>query len=186
MDSIENLLKDSNIVNIMNAIANRYIKSIDPDEIESIKMMTLWKCRDKYDPNRGAKFTTYLYQQLSFALKNELKKKKRMVYLDNLQLDFFGYTGGKQRYALRSTPTMTHPRSGLAGPGITEREDSAIEFSDALNGLPEDVSNILQQRFISNMTMVEIAKVNGYSRETARRRLKRAIKICKKSNGYVA
>ena len=162
MDSIENLLKDSNIVNIMNAIANRYIKSIDPDEIESIKMITLWKCRDKYDPNRGAKFTSYLYQQLSFAFKNELKKKKPMWYRDNLQLDL------------------------LNSPANWRGEHSARGFADNLSGLPEDVEQILKQRFISNMTMVEIAIANGYSRETARRRLKRAIKICKKSNGYVA
>ena len=73
MDSIEKLLKDSNIVNIMNAVANRYNRSIDRDEIESIKMITLWKCRDRYDPTRGVKFTSFLYQQLSFAFKNELR-----------------------------------------------------------------------------------------------------------------
>ena len=40
MDKIDKLLKDSNIVNIMNAVANRYSRSIDRDEIESIKMIT--------------------------------------------------------------------------------------------------------------------------------------------------
>ena len=34
-------------------------------------------CLDKYDPSRKTKFTTYLYQQLSFAIKNFLKKRKR-------------------------------------------------------------------------------------------------------------
>ena len=57
---------------------------------------------------------------------------------------------------------------------------------DVLSGLPKDVSDILKQRYIGNMTMVEIAKANGYSRETARRRLKRAVKICRKSNGQLA
>ena len=164
MDNIEEMLKDSNIVNIMNAVSNRYTKSIDLDEIESIKMITLWKCREKYDPTRGAKFTSYLYQQLSFAFKNELKKKKNMLYLDNIQLDFFGQRS-------RSTAAL-------------DRGDCHSEFSDALTGLPEDVSGILKQRYVGNMTMVEIARENGYSRETARRRLQRAIKICKKSNGY--
>ena len=31
------------------------------------------------------------------------------------------------------------------------------------------------------MAMVEIGKANGYSRETARRRLKKAIKTCQKN-----
>jgi len=160
MDKIDKLLKDPNIVNIMNAVSNRYNRSIDRDEIDSIKMITLWKCIDKYDASRGAKFTSYLYQQLSFAYKNELKKKKQMLYLDSLQLDF-----------IKSDSVY---------------RDSSREFMDVLSGLPKDVSDILKQRYIGNMTMVEIAKANGYSRETARRRLKRAVKICKKSNGQLA
>ncbi len=160
MDKIDELLKDPNIVNIMNAVSNRYNRSIDRDEIDSIKMITLWKCIDKYDASRGAKFTSYLYQQLSFAYKNELKKKKQMLYLDSLQLDF-----------IKSDSVY---------------RDSSREFMDVLSGLPKDVSDILKQRYIGNMTMVEIAEANGYSRETARRRLKRAVKICKKSNGQPA
>ena len=160
MDSVENLLKNSNITNIMNAVANKYAKSIDLDEIESIKMNTLWKCRQNFDPDRRVKFTSYLYQQLTFALKNELKKKKPVWPCDNLQLDL-----------------MSQSRRA--------NHSESEELIDILSGLPEDVKRILKQRFIGNMTMVEIAKANGYSRETARRRLKRAIKICKKSNGYV-
>jgi len=161
MDNIENYLKNPDIVNIMNAVSNKYSKSIDLDEIESIKMLTLWKCVKKYDPDRGAKFTSYLYQQLSFAFKNELKKKKQMWYRDNNQIDMSNING-------------------------VSKSDLSIEFSDTISGLPDDVSMILKQRFLGNMTMVEIAKANGYSRETARRRLKRAIKICKKSNGKFA
>ena len=174
MDSIEKLLKDSNIVNIMNAVANRYSRSIDRDEIESIKMITLWKCIDNYYPTRGEKFTSYLYQQLSFALKNELKKKRDMVYLDNVELDFFCYARGNSTKNLRAAKDAYYPKSLFV--------DHRKEFTDALTGLPEDVSGILKQRYIGNMTMIEIARANGYSRETARRRLKRAVKICKKSN----
>ena len=74
MDKIENYLKNPDVVNIMNAVSNKYSKSIDLDEIDSIKMLTLWKCIEKYDPDRGAKFTSYLYQQLSFAFKNKIPK----------------------------------------------------------------------------------------------------------------
>ena len=160
MDKIEELLKDSNVVNIMNTVSNKYSRSIDRDEIDSIKMITLWKCVDKYDPERGAKFTSYLYQQLSFAYKNELKKKKQMLYLDSTKLDF-----------IKSDSVY---------------RDSSRNFMDILIGLPEDVSGILKQRYLGNMTMVEIAKANGYSRETARRRLQRAVKLCRKSNGQLA
>ena len=56
MDKIEDYLKNPDVVNIMNAIGNKYTRSIDVDEIESIKMLTLWKCIKKFDPTRGAKF----------------------------------------------------------------------------------------------------------------------------------
>ena len=163
MDKIENFLKNPDVVNIMNCVSNKYCKSIDVDEIESIKMLTLWKCIEKYDPDRGAKFTSYLYQQLSFAFKNELKKKKPILFRDNNQIDTIH--GAK---------------------GVNEKHNISTEFNDTISGLPDDVSEILQQRFLGNMTMVEIAKANGYSRETARRRLKTAIKICKKSNDKFA
>ena len=156
MDKIEDYLKNPDVVNIMNAIGNKYTRSIDVDEIESIKMLTLWKCIKKFDPTRGAKFTSYLYQQLSFAFKNELKKKKQMWYRDNNQIDIINND---------------------------YHQDTGMEFNDTISGLPDEVSKILKQRFIGNMTMVEIARANGYSRETARRRLKKAIKICQKSNG---
>tara|TARA_R100000008_G_C3581699_1_gene168984 strand:+ start:1595 stop:2065 length:471 start_codon:yes stop_codon:yes gene_type:complete len=149
--SFEDYLNDTNIVNIMNKVASGYRKAIDLDEIESIKMLTLWKCVDKYDPERGAKFTSYLYQQLHWALKNKLKKKKIEYGCDNIEK---ADNGAKL----------------------------AMEARDVMLGLDPEVQNILSQRFFHNMTMVEIAKANGYSRETARRRLKTAIKICKKSN----
>tara|TARA_R110002020_G_scaffold85673_1_gene211272 strand:- start:447 stop:926 length:480 start_codon:yes stop_codon:yes gene_type:complete len=158
MDKIENYLKNPDVVNIMNAVSNKYRKSIDLDEIDSIKMTTLWKCIDKFDPLRGAKFTSYLYQQLSFAFKNELKKKKQIWYRDNNQIDAITNHGS---------------------------QESCLDFGDTISGLPDDVVKILEQRFLGNMTMVEIASANGYSRETARRRLKKAIKICKKSNGQL-
>jgi DNA-directed RNA polymerase specialized sigma24 family protein len=41
------------------------------------------------------------------------------------------------------------------------------------------MKTLLEQRFFHNMTMTEIADENGYSRETARRRLKKAIRMCK-------
>ena len=54
-----------------------------------------------------------------------------------------------------------------------------LEVIDIINGLEPETANILEQRFYENMTMKEIGRRNGYSRETARRKLKNAIKTCK-------
>ena len=70
--TFEEYWNSSDIQNIMNKVANRYKNAVDFDDIESIKMQTLWRCMDKYDSDRGTKFTSYIYQQLS--LKTRLKR----------------------------------------------------------------------------------------------------------------
>ena len=37
------------IQNIMKKVAGKYKNAIDHDDVESIKMQTLWKCIDKYE-----------------------------------------------------------------------------------------------------------------------------------------
>lgn len=53
-----------------------------------------------------------------------------------------------------------------------------LEF-DILNSLPSEDKNILTQSYLYNMTIEEIGKANGYSRETARRKLNRIKKRCR-------
>ena len=149
-NNFEEYWKSSDVQNIMNKVANRYKKSIDMDDIESIKMQTLWRCIDKYDESRGTKFTSYLYQQITFAFKNKLKKKRMEFNNDSIE---------KQ-----DTNTVNR-----------------MEVFDILTGLEPELRDVIDKRFYHNMTMVEIGESNGYSRETARRRLKKALKICKKT-----
>ena len=149
-NNFEEYWNSSDVQNIMNKVANRYKNAIDFDDIESIKMQTLWKCIDKYDPTRGTKFTSYLYQQITFAFKNKLKKKR--IEFNNESLE-----------------------------KVDTRNKSRMEVFDILTGLDPELRDVLDKRFYHNMTMVEIGKSNGYSRETARRRLKKAIKMCQKN-----
>lgn len=147
--TFEEKWNSSDVQNIMNKVANRYRTAIDFDDLESIKMQTLWRCIDRYDPDKGTKFTSYLYQQLSFAFRNKLKKKRREYNVDTLE-------------------------------SVDRRTQNAMEVKDMITGLDPEHADILNKRFYYNMTMQEIGSSNGYSRETARRRLKAALKICKK------
>lgn len=149
MDSkMSQLLSDPNVIGIMNAVASRY-RTIDPDQVDSIKLNTLWECAKKYDPERGTKFTSFLYQNLNFAFKNELKKKAREFATDTLE---------------NSTP------------------DLSIDNTDIFDGIPSEYADLIKQKYIYNMTMKEIGKINGYSRETARRKVAKAVKIYKNKN----
>ena len=58
--------------------------------------------------------------------------------------------------------------------GFEYTSENPVRFAAA----GEKDAMIIEQRFYHNMTMKEIGKKNGYSRETARRRLKNAVKMC--------
>lgn len=172
--TFEDYLNDPNIKNIIRSVSNRY-PYIDQDERSSIGMLTLWKCIDKYDNKKGTKFTSYLYQQLSYAFKNELKKKRPEFAVDNLD-------GVVHRSYCLSTSSSEDRKRNRTPKRTLEISEAKIDSFDMLSGLPEQCQSILQQRYFKNMTMAEIANANGYSRETARRRLKKAIKTCRKMN----
>lgn len=151
MVNIEESLKDPSIVGIMKTVENKYSKNIDPDQLESIKLNTLWECTKKYDETRGAKFTSFLYQQLTFAFKNELKRKKKEFSTENIE---------------------------IVQPFVKNNQDTY----ELMDGVPVDMKKIILQKYVYNMTMVEIGKANGYSRETARRKLQKAVKFFKQKN----
>lgn len=147
--TIEECLNDTSIKSIIRTVECRYKSSIDIDDISSISHETLWRCINKFDASRNAKFTSYLYQQLNFAFKNQLKKdsKNKSYSTDSIEKSF--------------------------------SEDVRLEAMDMLNSMPEDLGTVLRQRFIDNMTIQEIGTTNGYSRETARRRIKKAFRKCR-------
>ena len=154
-NSFEEILDNEYVKGVVNKVSSFYKNSIDHDDIQSICMTTLWKCIQTFDKEKGAKFTTFLYNQLNFAFKNELKKKKDISFSDDLSMEY-------------SQPSNQN------------------NINELIGGLPDNASKILEQRYVYNMTMVEIGSANGYSRETARRRLKNAIKICKKKHKQLA
>lgn len=144
--TIEECLNDTSIKSIIRTVEGRYKSSIDPDDLSSVSYETLWRCIDKFDPSRNAKFTSYLFQQLNYAFKNQLKRdaRNKCYATDNIE---------------RST-----------------NEEVRLEVMDLINSMPDDLGTVLRQRFIDNMTIQEIGNANGYSRETARRRIKKAFR----------
>jgi RNA polymerase sigma factor (sigma-70 family) len=147
--TIEECLEDNSIKSIIRVVEGRYKNSIDPDDLSSVSHETLWKCINKFDESRNAKFTSYLYQQLNYGFKNQLNKnsKNKSFCTENIESSFSC--------------------------------EANIEAMDIIRSMPQDLGTVLRQRFIDNMTIQEIGDANGYSRETARRRIKSAFRHCK-------
>lgn len=147
----EEALESSDCSKVMHSVCYRYNKKLSKEDAKSLKLQTLWECCQKYDPNhpKKTKFTSFLYQQLDYKIRNLLKKHTK----ETVSLGYQGNIANKY-------------------------EETNLEF-DILSSLTEEEQTILIQAYLNNMTMEEIGKENGYSRETARRKLKKITSKCR-------
>jgi RNA polymerase sigma factor (sigma-70 family) len=147
-DQFKEALSDSNNTKIMNKVSSKYINSIGYDELESEKLIVLWECLETYDPDRKKKFTSFLYQKLDWRYKKILREKRRQKFL------FYDNFDGK-----------------------IKDNDQNIENKIKIytDGLPSHLTKVIIQYYLYNMTIEEIGNKNHYSRETARRLIKKAI-----------
>ena len=74
---IEDALQNEDIQNIMNKAAGSFRSQLSDDEIHTCKLNALWKAFLNYDPNKAAKFTTYLYSGVRIECIREVKFSKR-------------------------------------------------------------------------------------------------------------
>jgi len=74
---IEDALNNEDIQNIMNKAAGSFRSQLSEDEINTCKLNALWKSFVNYAPEKGAKFTTYLYSGVRIECIREVKFNKR-------------------------------------------------------------------------------------------------------------
>ena len=132
--SIKELLENPRINGIIYKVFNRYRRAIDLDELDSIKMTILWDCANRYDPSKGAQFTSFLYQQLTFACKNELKKRKNEFNnIENLEM--------LKNMGIKNT----HKSANISDKSRDRSMHSGHEMYDMIDGLPPDIAKVLEQ-----------------------------------------
>lgn len=141
---------------ILNAATKRYSRMLDMDDVQSLHMTTLWKCLEKYKEDSPMSFTTYLYTQALYTTLNLLKKQGRRLKVRNigdLNLDI-----------------------------ITQPIDNSLEnnINQVLSDLKPSERKLIEDRFYHGMTFEEIAELNGFSKETARRKLKYVLRKTKR------
>ena len=146
--TFEEALNNIDNIKVMNKVCTKYFAALSADDLYSLKLTTLWKCLIKYDPSKKTKFTTFLYQQLDYAIRNTLKKKKREFNCRQLEKSI----------------------------------DAVDNIDHVLDGLSDEYTVLIKQKYVYGMTMEEMGRQNGYSRETARRRFKKALKSFEKIN----
>lgn len=176
--------KDESITRISSKAASRFTHCFNPDEVESIRAEWLWHAIRKFDKEKfpNTKFSSYLFGQVVYGFRIALKNKQRE-------------SRKSQRHETSYIPESKgwihlHPRhlrtdvisSVVNMEKCKKTSESHRRAKDFLMDLPKDIRSILELRYIHNMTMDEIGALNGYSRETARRKINSAIDFCKSSN----
>lgn len=134
---------------IMDAASAKYRGRLPDDEIQSCQMIALWRSILTFKSDVGTSFTTYLYNIVDNLCNHTLKKQYRHTqHLQNVSV-----------YQIFTNDDNL----------------SKIDIDEAINNLPNNLKKVIVQRFYDKMTLEEIAQTNGYSHETARRRVKNAL-----------
>ena len=149
---IEEALRNKDIVKIMNKSAHRFSNQIDRDEIYSCQLKALWKAMINFKPEKGIKFTTYLYNGVFIECLKEVEfhdKHKRF------------------------TKSMLHTN-------VETKSDWTTEMVDIFDELQNDEERELIMDKYSNMSIKEIATKHNINRETVRKKIKNIMARIKK------
>lgn len=142
---------------IMHKVCSENLKGIcTKDEMKSIMMSTLWGCVQKFDNTKKVKFSSYLYRSMQNNSRRLYKKKQRQ-FKDSEFIDNFHSVLKVDTYAI----------------------DEARDILMSVKDLNPELHNILIQKFFHGMTNKEIGEANGYGKEAARKKLKKALELCR-------
>lgn len=144
-EKIESALKNKDIINIMNKACKRFNKQLDRDSLYTCQLNALWKSFVHFNPKKGAKFTTYLYNGVFIECLKEIKFKNKYNFC-NKKLH--------ENIVKNSDPYFI------------------IDIMDELKS-SEEKELFLDK--LSNMTIEEMAKKRNSNRETTRKKLKKMI-----------
>tara|TARA_B100001559_G_C16490852_1_gene618382 strand:- start:596 stop:1066 length:471 start_codon:yes stop_codon:yes gene_type:complete len=142
---IEQALNNKDIVKIMNKASQRFNSQLDRDTIHTCQINALWKSFVNFKPEKNTKFTTYLYNGVFIECLKEIK------------------------FINKSKKCTGKLHKNMVG----RSEDGLL--TDVLDELESDEEKSLILDRISKMTINEIAKKHGVSRETIRKKLKKIV-----------
>ena len=143
----EDALKNRDNIMIMHSAGSNFSHTLDEDEIHRCKLIALWEALQAWKPDRGSKFTVFLYQRVQWECLKSINynNKHRDVQLDGIDQEIL-------------------PDTSL---------DEFLEI------LPNELRDVIEKRYVYNMTLREIGEEYGYSYENARKKLKKAFKHIK-------
>ena len=145
----EEALGNNDNVLIMHKASARFLRQLTKDEIYCCKLMALWQTLRLWKPDKGKKFTSFLYNKVFFECLKLVIKNNKHKFIQSEYIE-----------------------------KVVSPKPTPYEIFD---GIPQDIQDLLEKRYIYGMTLREIGNEYGYCYETIRKRLKKAHKYMKKA-----
>tara|TARA_Y100000361_G_C11151918_1_gene341641 strand:+ start:1608 stop:2084 length:477 start_codon:yes stop_codon:yes gene_type:complete len=153
-DSIENLLKEEEIIRLTKAATSSFRYCLTQDEIENCVYHALWRACCKYnDELNNCKFSSYLYNGVLMECMSLKRSNEKKIFSG-------------------SNISVKHSKSYYSSQDQVDMLDEVKNCEDP---------SIIFDRFYNNMTIKEIAKNNNISRELVRRKINKNLKMMKRN-----
>lgn len=163
---------------IITNVLKDYRSQLSEDELKTCGMMALWRCLSYHRAEFGQKLTTSLHRFVRWECDREINRRtgKRKKHRPKVvALPDVSEEAGRQHRGREPMPDMQ------------EDLDHVMYY---LEMLPEEQKAVVRQYYVDGLTMSEIGRVNGYSKETARIRVTKSVEalrqICLASLGEAA
>jgi RNA polymerase sigma-B factor len=158
-------------------LALRYSYTDEPtDDLVQVASLGLLKAVDRYEPNRGSKFTSYAVPTILGELKRHFRDKGWALHMPrDLQERALAVSRATEKLsaALGRSPRLPEIAEEL---GCTvEAVLDAAEVADTWGALPEVEREVVRLRFACDLTQREIGERIGFSQMHVSRLLRRAV-----------
>ena len=166
----ENRMTDKELLDEYDKIIKRKAKSFNSnytDDLIAIGKITVLKAYKDYDETKGAKFSTYVRNKISHAMKTELSK-----------LGWFTQRDRKKNFEMCNLSDMKELADVSIEDTILKRE-MLVSFKDAIAELPEVHSEVIRLMYWNGMGLIEVASYLGLSEGRVSQLHKEALLVLK-------
>lgn len=151
--------ENSDNMNVQLAVCRRYFGVMSAEDLRACSLHALWRCLQYHDPKYGQKFTTSLHRFTAWEIQRELRKQK----------------GSKAQQNMAMVP-LYGTEGELAKEENVSRKDMVDHIRQRATLLPYAWQRkVVDQYYFQHLTMEQIGRRNGYSKESARQKVRKAM-----------
>jgi RNA polymerase sigma factor (sigma-70 family) len=147
--NFEEAIENKDIILIMHKSGSIYSNILPYDTLCSCKMVGVWKACSTFKPEKGLKFTGYVYCNVRWeclkAISQESKQLRNIAFTQNIEHYNVEYYD----------------------------DNTLIDLKDSVS---ESDYELLKMKIYDRLTLKEIGKIKKYSHEQARKKINKALK----------